>query len=64
MATKKTKDMQIAVRLAPDTRRTFVNKSAKYGGTSAVLRELVMAFNEDRVTLQPPSLKGTLYETN
>jgi len=60
MATKKTKDMQIAVRLAPDMRRSFIGKSAPYGGTSLVLRELIRAFIEGRLTIQPPK-EGTLY---
>jgi dihydroxyacid dehydratase/phosphogluconate dehydratase len=62
MATKKSKHPQIAVRLAPETRSAFINKSANYGGTSHVLRELVSAFVENRVTIEPPSLKGTIYE--
>lgn len=61
MATKKLKDQQIAVRLAPDSRRLFINKAAQYGGTSVVLRELVQAFVEDRVTVKPPSIEGTIY---
>jgi dihydroxyacid dehydratase/phosphogluconate dehydratase len=61
VATKKTKDHSITVRLAPDMRKAFINKSAKYGGTSVVMRELVSAFIEDRATIAPPSLKGTLY---
>ncbi len=54
MATKKTKDQAVTVRLSPDTRRMFINKAAKYGGTSYVLRELVLAFNENRVEMAAP----------
>jgi len=54
MATKKTKDHQVAVRLSPDTRRQFINLAARYGGTSYVLRELVEAFVENRVEIAPP----------
>ena len=63
MATKKTKETSLAVRLNPETRREFINQAAKYGGTSYVLRELVIAFVENRVELAAPknplfSLKG------
>ncbi len=60
MATKKSKAQSLAVRLAPDSRRQFINKAAKFGGTSYVLRELVLAFVEDRVTIRPPTI-GALY---
>ena len=59
MATKKTKDQQIAVRVSPDVRRQFINLSSKYGGTSYVLRELVEAFIENRVEIAAP--KNPLY---
>ena len=55
MATKKTKDQSLAVRLSPDSRRQFINLAAKYGGTSYVLRELVEAFVENRVEITPPT---------
>lgn len=63
MATKKTKDQSIAVRVSPDVRRQFINLSSKYGGTSYVLRELVEAFIENRVEIAAPknplfTLKG------
>jgi predicted DNA-binding protein len=63
VVTKKTKDQQIAVRVSPETRRQFINLSAKYGGTSYVLRELVEAFIENRVEIAAPknplfTLKG------
>ena len=54
MATKKTKDQSIAVRLSPDIRRQFINLAARYGGTSYVLRELVEAFVENRVEIAAP----------
>ena len=36
--------------------------SAKYGGRSEVIRELVQAFVDNRLTIQPPTTKGTLYD--
>ena len=61
MATKKSKDHQLAVRITPATRLIFINKSAEFGGTSLVLRELIEAFVEDRVVIKQPSIKGTIY---
>jgi len=52
MATKKPKNQTMQVRVSDDHRR-------KFGGTSAVLRELVIGFIEDRVIIQMP--KGTIY---
>lgn len=54
MATKKSKYSALAVRLAPEIRVHFQNKASKYGGAAYVLRELVIAFNEDRVKIAPP----------
>ena len=63
MATKKTKETSVAVRLNPEMRRQFINLAGRYGGTSYVLRELVSAFVENRVQLEAPknplfTLKG------
>jgi len=48
----------LTVRLAPETRRAFIRKSSAFGGTSDVLRELVLAFVEDRIKLTPPQPTG------
>lgn len=50
-----------AVRLAPSLNRTFTSMAAKYGGRSEVLRELILAFTENRLTVKPKT-EGTLYE--
>jgi hypothetical protein len=42
--------LQIGIRLAPDLRRAFINKAAPHGGTSEVLRELIQAYVENRIT--------------
>ncbi len=53
----------VAVRLAPSLRQAFIRKSNRYGGTSEVLRELVAAFVESRLTIQPPKeVKESLYD--
>jgi metal-responsive CopG/Arc/MetJ family transcriptional regulator len=52
----------VAVRLAPALLRTFTTKASKYGGRSEVMRELIRAFCENRLTIQQPTTEGTLYE--
>lgn len=42
----------------------FVRKAKPHGTPSHVIRELVEAFAEDRVTIKPPSNKGTLYHVD
>lgn len=52
----------LSVRLTPHDHRTFFRKSKKYGKPSDLLRELVQAFNEDRLTVLPPvNTKESLY---
>lgn len=63
MATKKTKDQSLTVRVSPETRAKFLNQSSRFGGTSYVLRELVEAFIESRIQIEAPknplfTLKG------
>ena len=59
---KKPMTNTVAVRLAPALNRTFTTLSAKFGGRSEVMRELILAFCENRLTIQQPETKGTLYE--
>jgi metal-responsive CopG/Arc/MetJ family transcriptional regulator len=54
----------VAVRLAPALHRTFTQKAAQYGGRSEVMRELIRAFCENRLTIEPPKLEGTIYHDN
>lgn len=60
---KAAKSHTVAVRLSPASDRTFTTMSAQYGGKSEVMRELIMAFIENRLTISPPTTKGTLYES-
>ena len=60
----KKKESLVSVRLPPDARRRFMGKSAEFGGMSHVLREMILAFIEDRITINPPSLKGTIYHVD
>ena len=48
-----TKSAFISVRLPDRTRTKFHVKAQKFGTPSEVLRELIDAFIEDRVTIQP-----------
>lgn len=44
----------IGTRIEPRVRVAFAKKATKHGGTSEVLRELVLAFVDDRATITPP----------
>lgn len=44
----------LTARLNPQTAAAFREKAKRYGGVSEVLRELVEAFIEDRLVIQPP----------
>ena len=46
----------LGVRVASSTHSEFINKAARFGGQSEVLRELIDAFLEDRITIvvRPP----------
>ena len=60
MVMKKTKDHSLTCRLTPDMRREFINKSAGYGGTSIVFRDLVAAFVAGTVSIKPLTIKGKI----
>lgn len=49
-----TKSAYLSVRLPDKTRIKFHVKARKFGTPSEVLRELIEAFNEDRLTIQAP----------
>ena len=48
------KSAYLTVRVADKTRIKFHAKAKKFGTPSEVLRELIDAFIEDRVTIHPP----------
>lgn len=59
------KSAYLTVRVADKTRTRFHAKAKKFGTPSEVLRELIDAFIEDRVIIQPPvtgNPKEKLYE--
>jgi hypothetical protein len=54
----------LTVRLTPNDHKTFHRRAEKYGQPSDVLREIVQAFNSDRLVIQPPVIpKESLYVT-
>ena len=48
------KSAYLTVRVADKTRTKFHAKARRFGTPSEVLRELIDAFIEDRVTINPP----------
>lgn len=62
MSTTKLKSKFLVVRVTDKTRSKFHSKAQRYGNPSDVLREIVEAFNDDRLVIQPPvTRKESLY---
>lgn len=62
MASTKLKSAFLVVRITPKARTKFHKKAERYGKPSDVLREIVEAFNDDRITIHPPvNPKENLY---
>ena len=53
----------LTVRLKPAAHKAFRVKASRYGGVSDVLRELIEAFLDDRLVIQPNPKKESLYVT-
>jgi hypothetical protein len=52
----------LTVRLTPNDHKAFHRKADRYGKPSDVLRDIVQAFNSDRLVIQPPVIeKESLY---
>jgi hypothetical protein len=61
MATK-SKSKFLTVRVSPDDHKKFHNRVKSFGQPSEILREIIQAFIEDRLTIQPPAkTKESLY---
>lgn len=52
----------MSVRIADSLHGEFSQKAVKYGGTSYVLREMISAFVDNRLTIKQPKTKESLYE--
>ncbi len=50
----KSKTKFLATRVTPEDHKAFGSKAQKYGKPSDILRELVKAFTDDRMTIKPP----------
>jgi hypothetical protein len=62
MTPKKTKSAFLTTRVSQAVREQFLKKSAEYGTPSELLREIIEAFTEDRLTIKPSvNVKGNLY---
>lgn len=63
MATK-SKSKFLTIRVTPDDHKKFHCKVKKFGQPSEVLREIIQAFMDDRLAIQPPvTVKESLYVT-
>ena len=51
----------LTVRIDKDTADAFRTKAKEFGGTSEVLREIVTAFNDNRLTMQPNPNRKSLF---
>ena len=58
----RTNNHTVQARIPTELRTTFFEKAQEFGGGSEVLRELVVAFVEDRVTITPSVAKIKLYK--
>jgi len=58
------KSETLTIRVPKGTKELFYSKTEKYGGHTKVLRELVDAFNQDRLIVKPNRNTGLhkLYE--
>ena len=52
--------MYLSTRVTVDTRKKFVDKCESIGDPSTVLREMVEAFIDDRMTIKPNRNQQTL----
>ena len=51
----------LTVRIDKDTADAFRTKAKEFGGTSEVLREVVTAFNDSRLTVRPDPNRKSLF---
>lgn len=61
----KAKTAHLGTRVTPAARQAFIARAPKYSTYGDVLRELIEAFGEGRLTIQPPTTrdpKEKLYE--
>ena len=61
MPALKSLDTHMTLRVAGRVRTAFNRKAERYGKPSDVLRELIEAFLDDRLVIQPNPRKESLY---
>lgn len=61
---KQTRSSFLTIRLTPQERKAFGVKADSYGGPTYVVRELVEAFIEGRLTIKPNPNKRSLYHVD
>ena len=54
MSATQPKTAHLTTRVSPRVRQKFIAKANEYGPHTEVLRELVEAFTDDRLTIKPP----------
>ena len=54
-------DCFLTVRVSKSSRTKFHRKASHYGKPSDVMREILLAFAEDRLVIQPNPTKRNLY---
>ena len=54
----------ITVRVTPKLHTQFHRKVREFGPPSTILREILLAFTEDRLVVQPSSTKRNLYHVD
>ena len=61
MSEREVKSEMLFTRVTPEVKRLFVEKAEPFGGASDLIRELVMALIEGRVTVSPPAHMKEFY---
>lgn len=64
IAPHKPLEKYISVRVSAKAHKAFFRKASLFGKPSDVLRELVDAFLEDRIVIQPSPSKRSIYHVN
>lgn len=63
MPTPKSLNTHMTLRVSQRVRTSFNRKAERFGKPSEVLRELIDAFIDDRLVIQPNPKKESLYVT-
>lgn len=58
------RSVHLTVRLTPQERKEFSRKAESYGGPSFVIRELINAFTDERLIVQPNPEKRSLFHVS